>query len=243
MAQLASLKLPRQETIRAMHLEQGPQILTRSAQRANQLAPLLLKELGEPPAATIILPIKHAEKIAGFINFNNFEVENAFDAQDLKTISELLPEIELALMRAHEREQLREQALRDPLTGVYNRRYLTKLASRELEHARHYGYPFAFLMIDFDNFFAVNDRFGHLVGDRVLYEIAQLLQKTVRASDTIVRYGGDEFLVVLLETERREATAVARRLEKECSVWLKEFQRKQRRVKLSISVGLACWTP
>ncbi|MBI3661371.1 GGDEF domain-containing protein, partial [Candidatus Acetothermia bacterium] len=78
---------------------------------------------------------------------------------------------------------------------------------------------------------------------RVLYEIAQLLQKTVRASDAIVRYGGDEFLVVLLETDRREATVVARRLEKECSVWLKEFHRKHGRVKLSISIGLACWTP
>ncbi|MBI1744655.1 diguanylate cyclase [Candidatus Acetothermia bacterium] len=242
LAQLAHTKFPWQEAIRALRLDQGPQILTHSIQAQGDLA-LITKELGEPPAATIILPIKQGDKIVGFINFNNFEEESAFGSNDLKTIAELLPEIELALMRAHEREQLREQALRDPLTGVYNRRYLTKLVSRELEHARHYGHPFAFLMIDFDNFFAVNDRFGHLVGDRVLYEIAQLLQKTVRASDAIVRYGGDEFLVVLLETDRREATVVARRLEKECSVWLKEFQRKHGRVKLSISVGLACWTP
>jgi diguanylate cyclase (GGDEF)-like protein len=177
------------------------------------------------------------------LNFNHFDKEGVFDHEDIRAIQGLLPEITLALARVRDHERLREQTLRDPLTGVYNRRYLNELLTHELEQARHYGHPFAFLMIDFDNFFAVNDRFGHLMGDQVLREIAQILRRAVRASDTVIRYGGDEFLVVLLKAAQPDAERVAHRLEERCEAWLQEFQRRHGKLRLSISIGLALWTP
>lgn len=94
-------------------------------------------------------------------------------------------------------EQLREQAIRDPLTGLYNRRYLDETLGRELILAERYGHPISVIMGDLDHFKAVNDRYGHLAGDEVLRVFGDLLRKHARGSDIYCRYGGEEFLLVL----------------------------------------------
>lgn len=94
-------------------------------------------------------------------------------------------------------EQLREQAVRDPLTGLYNRRYLDETMERELVRAARYGHPIGIVMCDLDHFKAVNDTHGHLVGDEVLRVFAELLRKNSRGSDIICRFGGEEFLLFL----------------------------------------------
>jgi diguanylate cyclase (GGDEF)-like protein len=101
----------------------------------------------------------------------------------------------------HERDALRRSALTDPLTGIANRRSL--LARIEYEIARHTrtGHGFAVVMIDLDGFKSLNDRFGHLAGDDLLRDVAQALQRTIRAQDTVARIGGDEFCVLAPETD------------------------------------------
>ena len=95
------------------------------------------------------------------------------------------------------RKELREQAIRDPLTGLYNRRFLEESLGHEVARARRSDAALALLMLDMDNFKSVNDRFGHLAGDGLLQQVSQLILANVRASDVVCRYGGDEFIVVL----------------------------------------------
>lgn len=94
-------------------------------------------------------------------------------------------------------EQLREQAVHDPLTGLYNRRYLEESIGREIIRAERYGKPMGIVMCDIDHFKRVNDSYGHLVGDEVLKAFAELLRTHSRGSDIVCRFGGEEFLLLL----------------------------------------------
>jgi len=107
---------------------------------------------------------------------------------------------------------LRQEAFRDDLTDAYNRRFMERHIEEELERARRYERPFSLLFMDLDHLKSVNDAYGHLCGSKVLMEVAGLVQKHLRRSDKIFRFGGDEFVVTLPETDRRGALKVANRL-------------------------------
>lgn len=110
---------------------------------------------------------------------------------------------------AREMEQL---ATIDGMTGIYNRRHFLLLADREWDRARRYGRPLSFLMIDIDYFKAINDRFGHEIGDRAIVHVANLAGGCKRTTDVLARIGGDEFALLLPETGITQAEVVAERL-------------------------------
>jgi diguanylate cyclase (GGDEF)-like protein len=127
-----------------------------------------------------------------------------------------------ALLSEREQRQAAETAaIMDPLTHAYNRRYMDQLIEKELSRAGRLGTQIAFLMVDVDEFKSVNTRFGHIVGDAILREVADLIRKSVRASDTVVRYGGDEFLVILTEAEETDAERVIARMDQRVNAWNK----------------------
>ncbi len=116
--------------------------------------------------------------------------------------------IKLSLSNLKLREELREQATHDPLTGLCNRRYLEENLGRELHRARRGNSPLCIVMLDIDNFKPFNDTFGHEAGDAMLRHLAQMLREKLRKSDISCRYGGDEFVLVLpdsslTDTEQR----------------------------------------
>jgi diguanylate cyclase (GGDEF)-like protein len=100
----------------------------------------------------------------------------------------------------------------DPLTGVYSRAFMNAQLQEEIERARRYGESFTLLLLDLDHFKSVNDAFGHSRGDQTLAEFSQRLHNLIRSSDLIFRYGGDEFVLLLIQTNRSQALVVARRL-------------------------------
>lgn len=108
------------------------------------------------------------------------------------------------------REQLRHQALHDPLTGLPNRALLADRIEQGVARSRRSGTPLGLIMLDIDRFKRVNDRLGHAAGDRVLSEVARRLEEAVRREDTVARWGGDEFVIVLPELERVEGLARVR---------------------------------
>jgi diguanylate cyclase (GGDEF)-like protein len=110
-------------------------------------------------------------------------------------------------------------ALIDPMTETYNRRFMEEVLVKEASRANRTGADLSLLMIDVDNFREVNSRFGHQHGDLILVEIAKLLKSTFRGSDSIVRYGGDEFLVILPDTSERQAQRTVQRLVSAVEGW------------------------
>jgi diguanylate cyclase (GGDEF)-like protein len=109
-------------------------------------------------------------------------------------------------------EHLRENALRDPMTGLYNRRFLEDYVGTLVSSSQRRKSPFSVLMLDLDFFKQVNDTYGHEVGDKVIKTLADLLMRSVRASDIAVRYGGEEFLLVLTDTAAETALKVAEKI-------------------------------
>ena len=150
----------------------------------------------------------------------------AISEQRLKTITNL-------------HELLREQALRDPLTGLYNRRYLDEFFMLAVAHARRQSQPMALALIDLDHFKQLNDDHGHLIGDDVLKSVALFLVENLRASDVIFRIGGEEFLVILPEVDGADAH---KRLGKLCSDFAAmPMETRKGGLSLTFSAGLAIW--
>ena len=116
-------------------------------------------------------------------------------------------------------EVAEKMSLIDPMTEVFNRRYLDEIIPTEVSRANRLNAPFSLLMLDLDAFKSVNTRFGHLVGDQILKEVALLLRLTFRPSDVIIRYGGDEFLVLLPGTTEEQAERAVQRLFEAVDRW------------------------
>ena len=113
--------------------------------------------------------------------------------------------------------RLQEQSLTDELTGLANRRAFLDVAAREIERSRRYRHELSLAYLDIDAFKAANDRFGHAVGDRVLIALAGLARATARSVDTVARIGGDEFVILMPETDAPAALPLAERLRAACS--------------------------
>jgi two-component system cell cycle response regulator len=126
--------------------------------------------------------------------------------------AELRARVRAALRTKMASDRLRSEAATDPLTGLQNRSHLGPRIAELVAGARRNDRPLACLMVDLDHFKAVNDTYGHAAGDVVLVEIARRLEQTRRASDVLIRYGGEEFLLLLPETERAGALVVAEKL-------------------------------
>jgi len=117
--------------------------------------------------------------------------------------------VAMALSNFRLRQKLQEQSIRDPLTGLYNRRYLEETLERELLRARRAGHPVSVIMLDIDRFKKFNDTYGHEAGDFILQAVARTIQKSVRAEDIVCRYGGEEFTVILPGLELKKAVSRA----------------------------------
>jgi diguanylate cyclase (GGDEF)-like protein len=123
-------------------------------------------------------------------------------------------------------------AVTDALTRLYNRHYFNRAIEQEIKRAERYRRPLSVLMMDVDNFKAYNDRHGHLEGDKLLRSIAELLHSRMRITDLLARFGGDEFVAILPETDFEQAQAVARKIEQAMS---SRFEQEG----LGMSIGIA----
>ncbi len=134
-------------------------------------------------------------------------------------------------------EQLKELAMKDPLTGINNRRIFLELGQSEWERHIRYTYPLSFVMIDIDHFKVINDTYGHATGDKVLIQIASEIEKAIRTIDLFARLGGEEFGILLPHTSLHEAIAFSERLRK--IIEAKVFSDSNNPISLTISLGVA----
>jgi diguanylate cyclase (GGDEF)-like protein len=136
-------------------------------------------------------------------------------------------------------KELRKLAYRDELTGLYNHRFFLSEIDKELERAKRYGHPLSLTFFDIDFFKNINDTYGHLVGDVVLRSIATKVSSCMRSCDIVVRYGGDEFAIIMPETDRAGLESLCERLRQEVEAM--DIPLNGNILGVTISVGGACF--
>jgi diguanylate cyclase (GGDEF)-like protein len=136
-------------------------------------------------------------------------------------------------------QKVQDLAIRDPLTDCYNRRHFFSLAEKEVQRAIRYGRPLSLILMDIDHFKVINDQNGHQVGDHVLRQVVEQCQLSIRGIDILGRYGGEEFILLLPETNRENALLIAERLRH--TIESMEIQAKPHEmISVTISIGVAC---
>jgi len=162
----------------------------------------------------------------------------ALNTGEIDLISDSLFVLSESLRRALEYEELFEAARRDVLTGLANRRVFDERIKSTMDSARRSGRPLTMASLDLDHFKQINDNLGHQRGDEVLRQVAKVLADAVRSTDLLVRLGGDEFLLVMDDTDQKNARILAERLclaIDQLEIWADSA------TKLGVSIGLAQW--
>lgn len=171
-------------------------------------APEALRHLGLDQVLAVPLP--GAGALLGMLLLAR--ERQAIPVDDMDRVGRLVPELLPALVNALVVERYRELVIKDDQTESYNRRYFDRFLSEEVYRAHRYSTSLSLIFLDMDNLKEVNNRYGHSMGSRALREISRRLVAEIRGSDKLFRYGGDEFCVVLPETEVRGARELAERL-------------------------------
>lgn len=188
------------------------------------------------PAATIIAPLILGDQTLGAISLSSYR-RHAFTETDLQLLVSFAAMATTAINNAQLHAAVQKQAVTDTLTKVYNRRGLFELAHREVMRAHRFQRPLSALLMDIDHFKQINDTFGHLIGDTILAGVSAEFIKELRQVDLIGRYGGDEFIALLPETDLPQAMQIAERLRRSISEM--PYNTPTAQVKITISVGVA----
>lgn len=157
-------------------------------------------------------PMLNEGTLYGMLLIGRSGLAHNFTESEAAIIDALASQSALAIARRRAIEDLERKAFTDELTGLYNIRYLHQFLEQQLARASRTGEPTSLLMLDLDHFKQVNDRYGHPAGDAVLVVVARAIAASIRTADIAVRYGGEEFVVVLPGASRAQALAVGRRV-------------------------------
>ena len=159
--------------------------------------------------------------------------------QDRPYASMLTDLVENAFQVSLAIDTLEQRAMTDPLTGLYNRAYLADRFQVELRRARNYGVPMSVVLFDIDRFKRINDRYGHPAGDAVLRKLASLLREGTRSTDAVVRYGGEEFAVLMATADSDVAFRQAERIRTELEKTPFVIPGQTEPIQVTISGGVA----
>jgi len=160
----------------------------------------------------VIVPLKSKERINGLIIADNFVTKKPITKDDLRMLIMLGNQAGLAIENSRLYEQSVIRGHSDYLTGLWNHGYFQMILLKELEKAKATKMPLSVIMVDIDDFKIYNDALGHQAGDAVLREMATLLKNQSRKMDSVCRYGGEEFTIILPQTDKKEAFMIAERL-------------------------------
>ena len=198
---------------------------------------------------TVELPIQNEDEIGFLTNaFNTMAARlNVFITDLEKLVTDRTSELVVANKSLQKqlseneamRAELREQAIRDPLTNAYNRRFLIEILDGEISRSKRYEEPFSLVMMDVDHFKILNDNFGHQAGDSVLKQLVSLLKETTRKSDVICRCGGEEFVVLMPNTTQKDAFQRAEAWRLACEKI--NFKFEQKTIRITLSMGIVAY--
>ena len=219
---LANLRIDLNEFPHLLFVHQEHELYTKnlpiSKPLLGQYQPHLHGELFEKcevaPASIAIIPLIRQDKLIGYLNLGSFDINRFLITMATDFIERLGSIITICLENVVNYERMTYIGLTDPLTNVSNRRYVEQRTMEEISRARRQGYGIACLYLDIDFFKKINDQHGHQGGDNVLREVARRIKAELRLSDTLGRFGGEEFVVLLINANLKDATMVAERIRK-----------------------------
>jgi len=186
----------------------------------------------------LCIPILAQGEALGILHFQATDEVPAMADAELSFKTTFAGQVGLSVANIRLREALRAQSIKDPLTGLYNRRYLTEMLEREVRRAVRAEQPLGILMLDLDHFKKFNDTYGHDAGDTVLRETAAFLIKSIRAEDIVCRFGGEEFVVILPTADLNVSQARAERIRSQMRE-LTVLHQGQSLGMITVSVGVA----
>ena len=190
----------------------------------------------------ISIPLKLNDRTIGILNIADKITGEVFSENDLRLLTSIGAYASVAIERSKfykKNEELKKISITDSLTGLLNRRYFQERISEEIERSRRHVLPLSLIIIDIDDFKAINDSYGHMAGDEALKILARCLRNCIRTIDVAARYGGEEFTMILPQTSKSDALVIADRVCKEVRKLDLPLQRETLRTSLSVSVGLA----
>lgn len=189
--------------------------------------------VGNIPQSSLFIPLILKDKVVGTMSIQSYQ-KNAYTPKDLNTLQILAAYIAIALENTQLFKEVEYRAAYDELTGIYNRREIIKRGVEQYEKNKENT---CLIMLDIDDFKRVNDTYGHMMGDKLLREVAQAIKTAVRTDDLVGRYGGEEFLVILPKTEIKQAALIGEQIRK----YVEEialYDSTQGKIQTSISLGI-----
>ncbi|MFH0771027.1 MAG: sensor domain-containing diguanylate cyclase [Candidatus Omnitrophota bacterium] len=215
--------------IEAMVVRKGVIYLEAPVEKTNPLWKYLDKETG----AFSIFPLFSEETLIGVLMFSGTKDE------EIESLLILAEQLALAVKRINLYEKVQSLAITDGLTGLYVRRHFLERLNEEIARSERHNLKLSVLMIDLDHFKLCNDTYGHLVGDIALKDIAKIMREHIRQVDLIGRYGGEEFIIALPDTDKSAAVSVADRIRQ--STEIRKFRAYDETISMTVSIGVATY--
>jgi diguanylate cyclase (GGDEF)-like protein/putative nucleotidyltransferase with HDIG domain len=188
-----------------------------------------------------IYPLVVKEETIGVMAVDSYTDFVRFPPEEVETMAAIARQAAVIIDNARLHERVQQQAIADPLTGLYNHRHLYERLEQEVARAKRSRRPIAVLMVDIDGLKLINDTYGHRVGDEALKLLASVLQSSCRAEDIVGRYGGDEFMIILPEADTAEAERIGERVQANLAARYLEEKGKDGCVPIRLSMGVACY--
>ncbi|MEA3506854.1 MAG: diguanylate cyclase [Elusimicrobiota bacterium] len=186
--------------------------------------------------SALCAPLKRRGELIGAIIISNKDSGKEFSNTSQRILATFANQSAVAIDNILLYKKSQHMSVTDGLTGVYNHRYFQNQMALELSRAQRYDLNFSLILIDLDKFKDINDAYGHISGDRILKRISGQIEKRLRETDTVARYGGDEFVVLLPETGKKDAVSVADRIRESI-----DKANEGQEIKINVSLGVASY--
>ncbi|MDX9863968.1 MAG: diguanylate cyclase [Anaerolineaceae bacterium] len=186
------------------------------------------------------VPLTIQDRVIGLLTIDSKQVGH-FNEKHARLAAAFASQVAITIENARLFQETQRLSITDPLTNCYNRRFFFDQAGRERERSKRFDRTMSLIMLDLDHFKQVNDRFGHRAGDQVLIHLVQTIQSRLRTIDVLGRYGGEEFVILLLESSSEKAMAAAERIRQ--TIETRAIEIDQTNIHITASFGVVTYSP